>query len=469
MKKIILSLLFFSTQLIVLEAQTGLNTFVNAENFKRANLSIMIKDMESGKVVLQHRADKNTIPASTTKVVTTASALEILGPDFCFETKLQYDGTIADSILNGNIIILGGGDPTLGSAFMGDSLFLNKWVEAIKNLGIKKINGSVIGDATLYNTEGVSPKWSWEDMGNYYAAGAYGISIYDNTCKVYFKSKEVGSIPQIIRTEPTIPELKFKLFLTADSSSEDSAYFYGAPYSNERAVYGSIPANKNQFMVKGDIPNPPLFTAQTLSRALTESGIDVVGDASTNISTVKSRTTFYTLKSPTLTDIITNINYKSNNHYAEHLFRYLSLQQTKQGNSTDAARVIKDFWKNKGLDVDGLIQFDGCGLSPSNAISAKFLVDILIYEATKSQYKEIFKVSLPYAGKNGTVKNLLKGTRLEGKVQAKSGSIHGVQCFVGYITTAQKKYAFAILVNNYKGPRKATVNLIEDLLLNAAK
>lgn len=466
--KIIYSLTFFFIA-IGANAQNGLSNFVNASNLKRANLSVMVKDLETGKVVMDHRAEKNTIPASTTKLVTTATALEILGPDFKFETKLQYDGAIRDSVLNGNIYILGGGDPTLGSAFMGDSLFLDKWVLAVKTLGIKKINGSVIGDATLFNTEGIVPKWSWEDMGNYYAAGAYGISIYDNTCRVYFKSGAVGSTPEVVRTQPEIPGLKFKVFMKATATDEDSAYFYGEPLSNERLVYGGIPANKSEFLSKADIPNPPLYAAQVLAQKLKDNGVDQTKSPSAEISDAKVRTTIFTLQSPPLKDIIANINYKSNNHYAEHVFRYLSLQRATQAAATQSVPVIKDFWKKQGVDVNGLIMFDGCGLAPNNAISANFFVDLLEYEYKKSQYKEVFLASLPVAGQSGTIRKLLKGTRLEGKVQAKSGSIYGVQCFAGYINWNNKVYAFAVLVNNYSGIRKNAVEEIEKLLLSVAK
>jgi len=468
MKKILLSI-FIALSYSIGFAQNAVDDFVNAPNMKRANISLLVKDIKTGEIVMQHRADKVTIPASTTKLVTTATALELLGPDFSFETKLQYDGTIKDGVLNGNIYILGSGDPTLGSAFMGDSLFLDKWVAAVKQLDINKINGAIIGDARLFNTEGVAPRWSWEDMGNYYAAGAYGISIYDNTYKLFLSSGAVGSTPEIIRTEPNMPDLKFKLYLKAAETNEDSAYFYGAPFSNDRSIYGTIPANKKEFVIKGDIPNPPLYAAQTFSKKLKESGIQIAGNASTIASDSLSKTVFFTEVSPPLKEIITNINNISNNHYAEHLFRCLSLQKATQASINNSVSVTKDFWKNKGLDVSGLIINDGCGLSPSDAISASFFVDLLLYEKTKSTNSADFISSLPIAGQSGTIKKLLKGTELEGKVQAKSGSIFGVQCFTGYITKNEKQYAFAILVNNYSGVRKKVVEEIEKLLLSVGK
>ncbi len=463
----LLVLLIISTSLC---SQTGTNTFINSSNLKRANISFLVKDVQTGKTIAQHRADKNTVPASTTKLVTTSTALELLGPDFTFETKLQYDGSIENGTLKGNIYILGGGDPTLGSKHMGDSLFLEKWVNAIKALGIKKIDGTVCGDASIFDTEGISPKWSWEDMGNYYAAGAYGISIYDNTYKAVFKTGAIGSTPQVIRTEPEMADLNFQLYLKASDTKKDNAYFYGAPFCNERSVYGEIPANRIEFVSKGDIPNPPLYAAQVLTTALKANSISISQKASFTFTHEKSkRTNILSLNSPPLKEIIRNINEKSNNHYAEHLFRYIGLQKERTASNEGAVKVIKDFWKSKGLDINGLTMYDGCGLSPNNAISAEFFVDLLTYEANKSPYAEDFLASLPTAGVDGTIKNLLKGTRLQGKVRAKSGSISGVQCFAGYILSNNKKYAFAVLINNYSGSRSATIDSIEQLLLSVEK
>lgn len=468
MKKLLLAIIISLCCSITL-GQSAVEHFINAPNLKRANISLLVKDIETGEVVMQHRADKVTIPASTTKLVTTASALEILGPNFTFETKLQYSGTIENGVLNGNLYILGGGDPTLGSKFIGDSIFLENWVAAVMHLGIRKINGAIIADATIFDTEGIAPKWPWEDMGNYYAAGAYGISIYDNTYKLYLKSGSAGTTPEIIRTVPNMPELKFKLFLKAASNDEDSAYFYGAPFNNERSIYGTIPAHRESFVIKGDIPNPPLYSAQVFAKMLQEKGVIITKKPTTEVSDNLSRIDIFTQFSPPLKDIITNINFRSNNHYAEHVLRAISLESKKQGSIVNSVKAIKLFWRNKKLDVSGLIMHDGCGLTASNAISATFFVDLLIYEKLKSTHTSYFMASLPVAGQSGTIRSLLKDTRLEGKVKAKSGSIFGVQCYAGYILANNRQYAFAILVNNFSGNRRSVVNQIERLLLSVGK
>ncbi|MDR1680116.1 MAG: D-alanyl-D-alanine carboxypeptidase/D-alanyl-D-alanine-endopeptidase [Prevotellaceae bacterium] len=469
MKKILPYLLFAAFNLS-LNAQPAVNSLINAPGLKRANISLLVKDIETGEEIAQYRADKNTVPASTTKLVTTATALEILGKEFRFETRLQYNGEIIDSTLYGNLYIKGSGDPTLGSAFTGNSLFLPQWVQAVKNLGIKCIEGAVIGDASLFDSEGVSPKWSWEDLGNYYASGAYGISIFDNTCRVSFQSGPEGSRPKILRTQPEIPNLQFDNNLKAGKTQSDNAYFYGAPLENYRSIRGRIPANRTEFISKSDIPNPVLYAAQIFTRALTDSAIIVEKEAQALFKpdSFSPRITFYVQQSPPLESIIAEINHQSNNHYAEHLFRYLGLQAATQANRENAVMVEKNYWQKNDLNISGLIVHDGCGLSPSNAISARFLTDLLCYEY-RSANREVFIKSLPVAGESGTIKNLLKNTKLQGKVQAKSGSISGVQCYAGYIFWNEKTYAFAVLINNFSGTRKNTVKLIEQYLLSVVK
>ncbi len=448
-------------------AQNGLKQFISSPNLKNANISISVKDLNTGKVLAEYRPDNLTTPASTTKLVTTATALELLGPDFCFETMLQYDGSITAGVLNGNLYITGGGDPTLGSSFLGDSLFLSAWVDAVKKAGIQKINGAVIADASIFDAQGISPQWMWEDLGNYYAAGAYGISIYDNSYKVVFRTGKPGTTPEIVRIEPQMANLHFKLDLKAANTNSDNAYFHGAPFSKDRFVTGTIPANRNEFVIKGDIPDPPTFAAELLNDVLKKNGISILLPPKATLSTTKrTRTTFYTQKSPPLKEIIKITNYKSNNLYAEHLFRYLSFRTDSVASANASLRIMKKYWQDRLPDTSEIILFDGCGLAPSNAISASFLVDLLTYEATENPYKEEFIASLPIAGESGTIKNFLKGTRLQGKVQAKSGSINTAQCFAGYIFLEDKTYVFAVMVNNFIGKRAAVVDAIEKFLLN---
>ncbi|MBQ2590875.1 MAG: D-alanyl-D-alanine carboxypeptidase, partial [Paludibacteraceae bacterium] len=175
------------------------------------------------------------------------------------------------------------------------------------------------------------------------------------------------------------------------------------------------------------------------------------------------------IESPVLSEIVSDINHRSNNHYAEHVYRYLGSRHKFGSDASEGADVIKSYWKSRGLDTEGLLQFDGCGLATTNAITADFMVSLLIYEKTKAKYFDEFYESLPIAGENGTVKKLLKGTKLEGKVHAKSGSISRTQCYAGYIEWDGETYAFAVMVNNFSGVRSNVQKAIENLLLSVTE
>lgn len=461
----LLPILLFTLQL---SAVNPIDSFVNNKLMENASVSLLVKDMTTNQTLYEQRSKTSIIPASTLKLVTTATALELLGADFRFETKLEIDGTIStDSTLTGNLYIHGGGDPTLGSDSFENNEFLDKWVEMVKKAGVKKIKGRVVADASLFDDEGVNPKWTWEDIGNYYAAGAYGISYLDNTLRVTLRSDVIGSKPQIVKIVPEIPDLTIDNHLLSTTISFDSAYFYGAPHSNNRYIYGEIPAFRSAFVVKGDIPNPGLLLAQHFNDKLQLSGITLTLSPTDNVGVTTKRKVIYTHLSPPLSEIITETNLHSNNLYSEHLFRYLSLKNNKIASSNGAVQVVKSYWKSKGLPTDQLFMYDGSGLSPVNAVSANFFVELLLYMNTKSKYKEVYFNSLPTAGQTGTLSSLLKNTPLQGIVHAKSGTISRVKCYAGYIDNNDKKYVFALMVNNANGNSKAVTKKIEEFLLAA--
>ena len=466
MKKLIFIFGFLIQSLFGL-CQDALDNFFKNPLLENANISLLVKDLNTNQTVYQFCYKNSVTPASTMKLVTTATALEMLGPDFCFKTTLAIDGEITkDSILLGNLFINGGGDPTLGSVKTGDADFLTKWVQAVTKAGIKKITGQIIADAGIFDDEGVNPHWTWEDIGNYYAAGAYGIAYLDNTCKVILHSGKEDTTPEILRTMPEIKGLAFENQLKSTKINYDSAYFYGAPHSNFRIIRGEIPANRPEFIVKCDIPNPGLLLAEHFQTKLMQSGVSVSQNPTDIIPLNHKSKEIYTYLSPTLSQIITETNIHSNNFYAEQIFRYLGLSNNSTSNQ--AIKNIKSFWKSKGLPVEELFQLDGCGLSPADAVSANFLVDLLIF-MNKSPNKDLFLNSLPVAGESGTLSNFLKNTNLKGKVHAKSGTITRVKSYAGYLKTKNKKLVFALLVNNANGGSKEVTRKIEEFLLEIAK
>lgn len=467
-----LSLLIMLAVYLPLVAQNPIEKFINQPIFRHANISILVRDLETGKDIWEHRPFSATIPASTMKVITTATALELLGADYRYETQLSYDGNLgADGVLNGNLYITGSGDPTLGSSKMGDKDFLSKWVAAIKKAGIRQITGNIIGDESRFDNEGSNSKWTWDDIGNYYAPGINALTYLDNTVSVSFRSGAPGSQPEIIEISPEIPGMQIENNLQSSNISFDSAYFYGAPKSMHRSVRGEIPANKPVFVVRAEIPDPALLLAQDFYKKLRSEGVEVKGTPACQSANMQNtpatlRTTIYTHYSTTLNEIVNEANQKSNNFYTEQIFKSLSLTRQAVASNKNAKDVIRNFWRSKGLNVNQLFQEDGSGLSPTNAVSAAFFTDLMQYMYKQSRNKEVFFNSLSVAGQAGTLSGVLRNTKLSGKVYAKSGTIARVRAYTGYVVQGNKTYAFAILVNNSSSNSWQTLSRIEELLLD---
>ena len=435
--------------------------------------------MQEGRTVYSYDTDRLQSPASVLKTVATATALEILGEDYRYPTTLEYDGILENGTLEGNLYIKGSGDPSLGSSHFapGQNKFLSTWIAALQKAGIKHITGSVISDESIFDTEGVSIKWLREDMGNYYAPGSYGISIFDNMYKLSLQTGAAGTRPVLKGTEPDIPFIRFKNYLKAAPVSSDSAYIIGAPLDDVRYLYGVLPANREAYVLKGDIPDPALYLARYLTDQLQQKGIRVDGSPSCYRIEVEEnrwkkgeRKEIVTTYSPTLREIASVCNHVSHNLYADALVKTVGLQYKPRRNEMISSfgrgvQVVKEYWEKKGLDVFPLRMNDGSGLAPADKVSAGFMGELLVYMATESAVSDAFIASLPQAGIEGSVRNFLKGSKLQGKAHLKSGGITGVRSYAGYITKDGKTYAVAVFSNNYSCPMSRMTRALEKLLL----
>lgn len=452
---------------------------LQAPYMRGASFSLVVKDVQEGRTVYCYDTDRLQSPASVLKTVATATALEILGEDYRYPTALEYDGILENGTLEGNLYIKGNGDPSLGSSHfaLGQNKFLSTWIAALQKAGIKHITGSVISDESIFDTEGVSIKWLREDMGNYYAPGSYGISIFDNMYKLSLQTGAAGTRPVLKGTEPDIPFIRFKNYLKAAPVSSDSAYIIGAPLDDVRYLYGVLPANREAYVLKGDIPDPALYLARYLTDQLQQKGIRVDGSPSCYRIEVEEnrwkkgeRKEIVTTYSPTLREIASVCNHVSHNLYADALVKTVGLQYKPRRNEMISSfgrgvQVVKEYWEKKGLDVFPLRMNDGSGLAPADKVSAGFMGELLVYMATESAVSDAFIASLPQAGIEGSVRNFLKGSKLQGKAHLKSGGITGVRSYAGYITKDGKTYAVAVFSNNYSCPMSRMTRALEKLLL----
>ena len=205
-----------------------------SQNLSDARMSLIITDIASDTIIADIDSRTPMTPASITKLITTATALELLGENFRFATEIFIDGNISDSTLHGNLIVRAVGDPTIGSSYFSDRDFLSRWSDAICRYapaGISRIEGDIVADLSLFDSVAIPAGWSSPDIGNYYAAGVYGLSFYDNIVAVTFRTAQSGTKPSIIGIYPHIKDFTVVNRLTSKRGVGDNSFFSGVPYS----------------------------------------------------------------------------------------------------------------------------------------------------------------------------------------------------------------------------------------------
>ena len=474
---LLLTLLLLSNFVIGQQSlSSAVSTFVKGSGMEHASISVAIYDLDSKNTVASHNPELTLPTASTAKMFSTATALEILGADYRPETRLYIEGYVDNGTLIGNIWIRGGGDPSLGSKYFnspGHELdFMYPWIDSLKARGITSISGGVIGDGSEFGYEGAPDGWSWVDMGNYYGAGPSGLTIYDNLVRYTFASGSTPGVTVKVKSiEPVVPGLIYHNYVKASKRSGDNAYLYGAPYGFDRFGTGTIPINQSAFLVKGSLPDPELQCAYELTELLKQNGIEVHEapqgcreiEIFSSDADYQKRIWVATHKGERLDAIVKETNHRSVNLFAEHMLNLIGYAKTGDGSTASGIRVFEKHWNNK-FNTSGLHINDGSGLSRSNAISANHFVKFLESMYTSSQ-KDAFRKSLPVSGESGTMKYVCRNTAGHGRIAAKSGSMTRIRSYSGYVDSKTgKHYAFAIIVNNFDGSSSTLKARIETLL-----
>jgi len=433
-------------------------------DYNSASFGIHICNMNSGETVYNLNAEKLLIPASTMKLLTTAAAIEILGDDYQFTTTVGYIGETEKNLLKGDLVLIGGGDPVLGSEYFQNHYyqFLRKWVRQIKELGIERIQGNLILDNSIYDSEKVPSTWIWEDMGNYYGAGANPFTVYDNMFRITFRSPAMaGKQTKIVATYPKIDGIEITNKVLSSDENRDLAYVYGSPLDKKREIRGTIPKNRKAFTIKAAIHHPEEVLAKVFVEELAKQGIWFSGEVYFKRIEKSALKVIYIQESPTLDKIIEVLNYESINLFAEHLVRQIAFEETGNGNRETGIEIIRRYFKSQGLPTEQLFMDDGSGLSHFNAASPKFLTSLLQYmKGSKS-----FVQSLPVAGE-GTLYQFNPSFLPDSVFRAKSGSMTRVRCYAGYIKTdSNKELAFSFMVNHFSGSHNSLIKKIQGLLV----
>ena len=471
-------LVFFTPGIGQNSVQTAIKTFAESPEFINAGISFMAIDLSTGESIAELNPKLAIPSASTAKLFSTASAIEILGPDYRAQTRIYCDGKIEkDGTLIGNLWIRGGGDATLGSKYFNkegeEKAFLLNWADTLKKMGITHISGAVIADGSEFGYMGIPDGWSWNDMGNYYGAGPSGICIFDNMLKFSFKTGNVaGSKAELKSMFPTVQNMAFHNYVSAENVSGDNSYIFGGPYSLDRFATGSLPLNQSNFEVKGSLPDPEFQLADELTKQLEKIGVSVKEGAKSvrqldlQLKNRYQSTDFKLLlshKGQKISDIASITNLKSINLFAEQLVCLVGYKLASYGSTEEGLKQIEKYWAQK-INLSGLYLKDGSGLSRTNAISASHFCQLLKVMSSSKNH-QIFFSTLPVAGKSGTLSSLCKDQPGQGRIVAKSGTMSRIKSYAGYVNSKSGKHiAFAIIVTNFNNSSSSVTEKMERLL-----
>ncbi len=425
-------------------------TILGIDGEESTSVGIYIKNLSTGKVIVDHNSQLALTPASVMKAITTASALSITGPDRRFATPVVLKGHPEGDTWCGDIVVRSCADPTVESEyFKGHLGFCDSVAAAIRREGIRKISGRIIVEQTLSNP-GPIAQWEIEDVAWSYGAGLFGMNWRDNTFTLY---------PATGQTKPEIPGLDVELKRSASGND-----LVRGVYSDRLIVFARSTTDK-KWAVRTSMPDPAAVFRAELKSTLSEKGISL-GEKENAAGENPKEKTVYTHRSPRFAEIMRSLMVRSDNTFAEGILRAIDPAASRK----DVIKREKELWATRGINTRYTIINDGSGLTRANRLSAHFIGDVLEWMA-KSPQSDTYTSFFPRAGKEGTLRGFLAKSTLKGQIALKTGSVSSVQAYAGYKLDSKGKptHVIVIIVNGFFCPRRQVREGAENLLINTFK
>ena len=412
---------------------------------------VQVRALDTGEVLYEHNPQQAFLPASNMKLLTSATALDALGPEHRYQTTLYFDGEIDGSVMRGDLILKGTGDPTFGSSEMaGTGDPLGRWAQALAKMGVTRIEGRLIGDddalSDRFYSEGWDVDYITRQSSRLIGVSVGGLAYRDNLIRVNLQAGEDGAPPQVT----TAPAGYLDVVNRATTSERERGRAFDIRRSfgdEEITLTGSVPSTYSGTLHM-PISNPTRFALQSFQADLRQAGIGVNNLKAADIdhldekpSTEGARVLFRHF-SPTLAKILRVVNKESNNFYADQIFRSIS----DSGTANASERRVKKLLEKAGAATDAISIRDGSGLSRKDLVTPAAITKLLDF-MTSRPASESFEASLARGGEPQTTLQY----RLKGQpVRAKTGSLEFARALSGYTTLpGGRRVAFALLVNNY--------------------
>ena len=474
-------------QQTIFDLQAKLRQSLQRPEVRRGMVGVKVISMMSGKVVFEENAEKYFMPASNMKNFTVATALDRLGPDYRIVTSIYASAMPdADGTITGDLRIFGRGDVSISDRFNGGDpgKSLDAIVEKIASLGIRRINGSIVADDSYFRGFPIPSSWEWDDLQWSYGAEVSALPLNDSVITLTVRPGADGQ-QCLAQTRPYNVVIRIvNTCTTGPAGSRRTLSVHKRLDQNVFEISGSLPANDNGFNGQVAVSRPAELFADLLRQKLMEKGITVAGghryerrlDGSLPVGVEIGR-----VESAPMSIIAAQTMKPSQNMYTETLLWTLGEQDRNANpapgggtapvsNATSAElgiSAVKKFLAGLGVAPDGVVQYDGSGLSRHNLITPAAVVQLYNYMG-KSRYAQAWRESLTVGGIDGTLRNRFKGTRAQGNVRGKTGTIDQVSALSGYVRTAAgEELAFSMVVNGV--PETSTrTSLIDEMALALA-
>jgi serine-type D-Ala-D-Ala carboxypeptidase/endopeptidase (penicillin-binding protein 4) len=455
----------------------GLDSVFADTAFAHAHWGVLVRSLDRGDVLYARDAGKLVVPASNMKIVTGAVALEALGPEYRFRTRVAATGPVRAGTLQGDLVVVGGGDPTIAAHFTGGDTraVFRAWADSLRARGITRITGGVVGMDDVFDDVPLGRGWAWDDLDASYSAEISGLELNEGMATVRVApGASIGS-PAAVTVEPATAYLP--VTSTATTGAPGSAVTFEvarAPQGTGIVVTGSVPRDTALVDDEVAVRNNTLYFASVLRESLAAAGIRVDGaaqDADDRGVPLDSAALqpLFTHASPPMREVLAGFLKPSQNQIGEMLLKTLGHElRGGPGSARSGAAVVDSVLRTWGLPSGRLLaQADGSGLSRYDLVAPELLAGILTH-MTRSPNWSAWYADLPIAGVDGTLAGRMKGTPLAGNVHAKTGTLSGVRSLSGYLTTAAGEHlVFSIIANNHTLGSRDVDRVAEAALLRA--
>lgn len=439
--------------------------------FDHAHLAVSVSSVSTGDSLYRLNARRLLLPASTQKLLTTAAAAARLGWEYRFTTRLVATGPIVDGTLEGDLVIVGDGDPSINPRHPARWRAFDDWAAALRARGIRVIRGHVIGDDNAVAEPGWGLGWSWDDLPLGYGAPIGALQYNENQIEVIAGPGMAPGVPAIVSTSPPGSGLFIApAVTTAAAGAESRVEIARRPGTSFLDVRGQVAADARPVSMLAAVDNPTRLYLNAFRDALGRYGIFVGGnmrdvDELEAPPPLDAGMEVVADRSPPLEELVDVTLKWSRNGYAESLLYAMAPPGAPQ-NDAGGLEAMRAALDELGVPRDGYLARDGSGLSRYDYLTADSLVTLLTAMATAPAHGERFRAALPVAGVSGNLANRLQGTPAEGRVWAKTGSMSQVRTLAGYVTAANGDVlAFALMANNFRVPAAAIDALFDRALL----